>query len=332
MAKPLSIVFPLYPGVQSLDVVGPAQVFDSANELAGREVYRLRYVATRRGSVACSAGLGLAAESLSTVPPRGIHTLVVPGGHEEGLRAAAANPRFMGWIATAAPRATRVASVCTGAFLLAALGVLDGRRVATHWNSVRRIAGMFPALSVDEQAIYVRDGHVWTSAGVTAGIDMSLALVEEDMGREVAMAVARALVVYMRRPGHQTQFSSTLAAQSVPHDRLGELATWIDRNLASPLNVEALAARVHMSPRSFHRHVRNALGMTPARFVESLRLDAARRLLDDAAPDLARVAEHAGFSGADHLIRAFSRRFGMTPGAYRELHVRKRTAAANGER
>ncbi len=322
MTRPMTIVFPLYPGVQSLDVVGPAQVFDSANELLGREVYHLRYVAMRRGGVDCSAGLRFAAEALAGVPARAIHTVIVPGGSEVGLRAVAANARWLSWLALAAARAKRVGSVCTGAFLLAGLGLLDGRRVTTHWNSVRRIAAMFPALHVDEQAIYVRDGQLWTSAGVTAGIDMSLAMVEDDVGRDAAMAVARTLVVYMRRPGHQTQFSSTLAAQSVQHDRLAGLAAWIEGNLAASLDVEAMAARVHMSPRSFHRHVRATLGITPARFVESLRLDAARRLLDGAVMDLAGVALHAGFSGADHLLRAFSRRFGMTPGAYRELHVR----------
>ncbi len=320
-SAPRTIAFPLYAGMQSLDAVGPGQVFGSANMLLDADAYRVTFAAGKPGAVQTSAGFALTAQGFSDVPPDSVDTLIVPGGDEAGIRAAIANKRLMAWLEVAATRSRRVCSVCTGAFLLAATGKLDGLRVATHWQSTALLQQTFPALDVDEQSIYVNDGKYWTSAGVTTGIDMSLALLEQDHGRDLAMAVARQLVVYMRRPGHQTQFSATLAAQSTSDDRLAELATWVERNLEKPLNVEALAARIHMSPRNFHRHMQAALGMSPAKFVESIRLDAVRRLLEEHRFDLAQIAARAGFSGPDHLIRAFERRFGVTPGKYRQMHI-----------
>jgi transcriptional regulator GlxA family with amidase domain len=207
--------------------------------------------------------------------------------------------------------------------LFAATGELAGKRVATHWSAAQELQRRFPDLEVDAEAIYVNEGKCWTSAGITTGIDMALALLEEDQGRDVATAVARQLVVYMRRPGHQTQFSTTLNAQSVSDDRLADLSAWVEANLQKNLDVETLAERAAMSPRTFHRHVKSELGVSPAKFVESIRLDAARRLLDERTLDLAQVAAHAGFSGPDHLIRAFDRRFGVTPAAYRQIHGRQ---------
>src|SRR5262249_23290709 len=225
------------------------------------------------------------------------------------------------WIGEAAQAARRACSVCSGAFLLARTGILKGKRVATHWSATADLQRLHPDITVDAEAIYVNEGRCWTSAGVATGIDMALALLEQDHGRDAATLVARQLVVYMRRPGHQTQFSSTLNAQSVTDDRLANLAAWIEENLSARLDVETLAARVGMSPRTFHRHVRDELGVSPAKFVEAVRLDAARRLLDAPPLDLARVADRAGFSGPDHLIRAFARRFGVTPAAYRQIHA-----------
>lgn len=320
-SKPRTVALPLYPGMQSLDAVGPGQVFASANLALNAQAYRVVFVASKSGAVPTSACFALSAQRFSEVAPDSVDTLIVPGGDDPGIRAAIANKRFMGWLREAARHSRRVCSVCTGAFLLAATGKLDGLRVATHWQSTALLKQMFPGLDVDEQAIYVNDGKYWTSAGVTTGIDMALALLEEDVGRTVAMAVARQLVVYMRRPGHQTQFSSTLAAQSTRDDRLAELATWTERNLHRELNVDALAAHVHMSPRTFHRHMQAELGVSPAKFVESIRLDAVRRLLEQESLDLAQIAARTGFSGADHLIRAFERRFGVTPGKYRQMHL-----------
>jgi transcriptional regulator GlxA family with amidase domain len=321
MAKPHLVAIPIFPNLQSLDAVGPGQVFGSANQLIGREVYRIRFVATNAGPVQTTAGFALAAESLRAVPAKSVDTLIVPGGDDAGVRNARADKALMRWIEAAAASAKRACSVCSGAFLLAGTGALTGKRVATHWSAANDLQRIFPDIAVDAEAIYVNEGKFWTSAGVTTGIDMSLALVEEDHGRDLAMAVARQLVVYMRRPGHQTQFSSTLSAQSAGDDRLANLAAWIEANLSKRLDVETLAERVAMSPRTFHRHVRDELGVSPAKFVEAVRLDAARRLLDTRTMDLAQVAGRAGFSGPDHLIRAFARRFGVTPAAYRQIHA-----------
>lgn len=321
MPKPHLIAIPIFPGLQSLDAVGPAQVFGSANQVLRREAYRIKFVATEPGAVPTSAGFALHAENLRAVPAKSVDTLLCPGGEEEPLRAALRDTSFMRWINDAARTAKRACSVCSGAFLLASTGILSGRNAATHWASTAELQRRFPDVKVDPESIYVADGKCWTSAGVTTGIDMALALVEEDHGRDAAMAIARRLVVYMRRPGHQTQFSAALNAQDVKDDKLANLASWVEANLTKRLDVETLAARAAMSPRSFHRHMREELNMSPAKFVESVRLDAARRWLDEDSLDLAAVAARAGFSGPDHLIRAFSRRFGVTPAAYRQIHV-----------
>lgn len=326
MTKPLLVAIPIYPHVQSLDAVGPGQVFGSANQMLGRDAYRVKFVASKPGPVATSASFALFAEDLRSLPPRSVDTLIVPGGDDQGVRGVLADKALSAWIKAGASHARRACSVCSGAFLLAATGVLAGKRVATHWSATNVLARAFPDLTVDPEAIYINEGKCWTSAGVTSGIDMSLALVEQDLGRDMAMAVARQLVVYMRRPGHQTQFSTTLAAQSTKDSRLADLAAWAERNLDKQLDVETLAGRTNMSLRNFHRHCRTELGVSPAKFVESLRLDAARRLLETRGFDLAQVASRAGFSGPDHLIRAFERRFGMTPGVYREMHGSPRAA------
>ena len=323
MTKPLQIAIPIFPGLQSLDAIGPAQVFGSANQMLKHEAYRIRLVSAAPGAIATSAGFPLLAESLKAVPPKSIDTLIVPGGDDQGIRGALADKSLRAWIAEAAKQARRACSVCSGAFLLAATGMLKGKRVATHWSATDDLQKNFPDLDVDREAIYINEGKCWTSAGVTTGIDMALALVEEALGRDIAMAVARQLVVYMRRPGHQTQFSTTLVAQSTKDNRLAELASWAERNVDKALDVETLAEHAHMSLRSFHRHCQTELGVSPAKFVEGLRLDAARRLLETRSFDLAQVAARSGFSGSDHLIRAFERRFGVTPGVYRQMHSAK---------
>lgn len=296
-------------------------MFGSANQSLGREAYRVKFVATDAGATPTSAGFALHADSLRSVPAASVDTLICPGGEEEPIRAALRDKTLMRWINDAARAAKRACSVCSGAFLLASTGILHGRSAATHWSSTADLQRAFPDLKVDAESIYVTDGKCWTSAGVTTGIDMALAIVEEDHGRDVAMEIARRLVVYMRRPGHQTQFSAALNAQDVKDDKLASLSTWVEDNLTKRLDVETLAARAAMSPRSFHRHMQAELNMSPAKFVESIRLDAARRWLDEDKLDLGQVAARAGFSGPDHLIRAFSRRFGVTPAAYRQIHV-----------
>lgn len=321
MPKPHIVAIPIFPGLQSLDAVGPGQVFGSANQSLGREAYRVKFVATKPGAISTSAGFALHADSLRAVPAKSVDTLICPGGEDEPIRAALRDKQMTCWVNEAARAAKRACSVCSGAFLLASTGILNGRNAATHWSATDNLKRAFPKINVDGESIYVTDGKCWTSAGVTTGIDMALAIVEEDHGRDIAMAIARRLVVYMRRPGHQTQFSAALNAQDVKDDKLANLASWVEANLTKTLDVETLAARAAMSQRSFHRHMQGELNMSPAKFVESIRLDAARRWLDEGKLELTTVAARAGFSGPDHLIRAFNRRFGVTPAAYRQIHV-----------
>jgi transcriptional regulator GlxA family with amidase domain len=320
MRKSHNVAIPIFPNLQSLDATGPGQVFGSANQLLGHDAYRVVFVSSTAGPVKTTAGFEFVAQPLHRLPPKTVDTLIIPGGDETGIRGALTDKALMQWINAAARSAKRACSVCSGAFLFAATGLLDGKTAATHWSATTNLQNAFPKVKVDEHSIYVSDGKCWTSAGVTTGIDMALALLEEDHGRDLAMDVARQLVVYMRRPGHQTQFSTTLTAQSATDDRLAKLAVWMEDNLRQDLSVDALAERMGMSPRTFHRYMHTELKSSPARFVESVRLNAAKRLLDTRTLDVSQIAQRAGFSGADHLIRAFGRRFGVTPHAYRQNH------------
>jgi len=306
-----------FPGVQLLDVTGPVQVFASANDIVedmgGARPYRLRLMAQDRGGVAATAGVELAVEPLSR---RGeaLDTLIVAGG--PGVEAAAASPVLLDWLRQRATEARRVASVCTGAFLLAAAGILDGRRATTHWKFSASLAQRFPAIRVEADPIFLCDGSVWTSAGVTAGIDLALALVEEDLGRSVALAVARYLVVFLKRPGGQAQFSAALALQ-VTDDRFGALHDWIDGHLASDLSLSVLAEQAGMSERSFSRHYAQATGQTPARAIERLRVEAGRRLLSESRTPVKRIAQRCGFGSEETMRRSFLRLLAVTPQDYR---------------
>jgi transcriptional regulator GlxA family with amidase domain len=307
-----------YPAVQLLDVTGPVQVFASANDIAvaeGRAApYRVRVVAESGAGATASAGVRLEAGPL-TPDVEGLDTLLVAGG--EGAEAAAENPVLVGWVRRRAAQARRVASVCTGAFLLAAAGLLDGRRAATHWKYCTRLAQRFPAVRVEPDPIFVRDGQVWTSAGVTAGIDLALALVEEDLGRPMALAVARYLVVFLKRPGGQAQFSAALALQAA-EDKFGALHTWINSHLGDDLSLSVLADQAGMSERSFSRHYAEATGQTPARAIERLRVEAARRLLSESRTPVKRIAQRCGFGSEETMRRSFLRLLDVTPQDYRE--------------
>lgn len=308
----------MFPSVQVLDVTGPLQVFASANEIvaAGRwraPPYRIGVVAPGGGSVTSSAGLALAAEALPAVGPAP-DTLIVAGG--PGVGDAAANPALVHWLRTRAALAGRVASVCTGAFLLAAAGVLEGRRATTHWSFCAELARRFPGVRVEADPIFVRDGAVWTSAGVTAGIDLALALVEEDLGREVALAVARYLVVFLKRPGGQAQFSAALSLQAAD-DRFAPLHGWIEAHLAEDMPLPVLAREAGMSERSFSRRYAEATGTTPARAVERLRVEAARRLLAESGLPIKRIASRCGFGSEETMRRSFLRLLAATPQDYR---------------
>ena len=263
--------------------------------------------------VTASAGLRLATCPL---PPAAapLHTLMVAGG--PGVEAAAADPVLVDWARARAARARRVASVCTGAFLLAATGLLDGRRVATHWSVCAELARRFPAVRVEADPIFVRDDPVWTSAGVTAGIDLALALVEEDLGRAAALAVARYLVVFLKRPGGQAQFSAALSLQTA-EDRFGALHDWINQHLASDISLPLLASQAGMSERSFSRHYTRATGLTPGRSVERLRVEAARRLLSESRLPVKRISQRCGFGSEETMRRSFLRVLAATPQDYR---------------
>jgi transcriptional regulator GlxA family with amidase domain len=315
--QPRVIEILAYPRVQLLDVAGPLQVFASANELAASHgeapLYAPRVVSAGAPVVTASAGLELVAAPLPRARAA-LDTLLVAGG--PGVHDAAADPALLGWVRARATRARRVASVCTGAFLLGAAGLLDGRRAATHWMHCAELARRFPAIRVEPDPIFVRDGAIWTSAGVTAAIDLALALVEEDAGRALALAVARHLVMFLKRPGGQAQFSTVLSLQGA-EDRFGALHSWIVGRLTGDLSVPSLAQKAGMSERSFSRHYAEATGITPARAVERLRVEAARRLLSDTRLPVKRVAERCGFGSEETLRRSFMRLLAATPQDYR---------------
>ncbi|WP_274912287.1 GlxA family transcriptional regulator [Streptomyces sp. WZ-12] len=301
----------LYDGVQSLDVSGPVEVFSGA-EHGMPGAYRIRTASLDGAPVRTTSGLTLVPDTTldAAAPP---HTLLVPGG--EGTRAP--DPRLVAWLRARAPHARRKVSVCSGAFLLAAAGLLDGRRATTHWALCAQLAADHPAVRVAPEPIYVRDGDVATSAGVTAGIDLALALVEEDLGRDLALTVARHLVVFLRRPGNQTQFSAQLAAQTAERRPLRDVQQWISENPAADLSVEALADRARLSPRHFARAFRDETGMTPGRYVDRIRLEAARRRLEDTADGIERISRQCGYGTAEAMRRAFVRVLGASPAEYR---------------
>jgi transcriptional regulator GlxA family with amidase domain len=307
-----------FPNVQVLDVTGPLQVFASANDLARQQGLPLPYavsvIAAQAEPVMTSAGLALVAEPLPTADAP-CDTLVIAGGW--GVYGAAEDPALVDWVRQKATQARRITSVCTGAFLLAASGLLDGRRVVTHWTRCEELARKYPRLTVEANPIFIQQGNLWTSAGVTAGIDLCLALVEEDLGRAVALEVARHLVVFLKRPGGQSQFSVTLSLQK-GGSRFAELHAWIAEHLTLELNIATLAAQAGMSERSFVRHYRAETGQTPARAVELIRVETARRQLADGSVSIKRIAVHCGFGCEETMRRSFLRAVSITPQAYRE--------------
>lgn len=306
-----TVLFVLFDGVQSLDATGPLEVFAGA-ERHTPGTYRIRTASLDGGPVRSSAGLTLVPDEALTAAPAP-HTLLVPGG--EGTRAP--DPRLTEWLRTNGPRAPRLVSVCTGAVLLAAAGLLDGRRVTTHWAHCGTLARDHPAVAVDPEPIYVRDGHIATSAGVTSGIDLALALVEEDLDRDVALTVARHLVVFLRRPGNQAQFSAQLAAQTAQRAPLREVQRWITEHPAGDLTVESLATMARLSPRHFARAFRDETGMTPGRYVDRVRLEHARRLLEDTGDGVEEVARASGYGTPEAMRRAFVKALGTAPAEYR---------------
>lgn len=308
-----------FPDAQLLDIAGPAQVFASASELVeerGAPAYRVTVVSRDGGEIVTSSGVGLSSVSFADAAGRSFDTVIASGGH--GVQTAADDAATQRWLRGQAAAARRACSVCTGAFLLAAAGILAGKRAATHWGYCKRLAAQYPDIRVDGDPIFIEDGGVWTSAGVTAGIDLSLALVEADLGRRLALRTAQRLVVFMKRPGGQAQFSSILAAQLSDTGDFADLHAWIADNLSADLRVERLAERAGMSPRTFARLYRDRTGMTPAKVVTALRVEAARRLLEETALPVGQVALRCGFGEEERMRRAFVARLGVAPGRYRQ--------------
>ena len=325
-----------FDGVQALDFIGPCDAFASdvftpdvlppgafgatprpavldALGVHGRP-YEIVVIGLRRKKFTASSGVTFTAHcDLDSAPP--LDTLIVPGG--SGLRESANGETAAQWIARRAHRIRRIASVCTGVYGLAPSGLLDGRRVATHWSAVRDVRQRFPKLRVDPDAVYLKDGPFYSSAGITAGIDLALALIEEDCGPNAALAVAREMVVYYKRPGGQNQFSEPLRFQFASADRFADLAAWVQSHLRAPISVESMAERTCMSVRHFSREFKERFRVTPAAFVEEMRMAEASRRLAAQRVSIAAVGRSVGYQNEDVFRRAFERRFGVTPKAYR---------------
>ncbi|MBY4948003.1 DJ-1/PfpI family protein [Cupriavidus respiraculi] len=314
------VVLVAYPGMGLLDYSGPLSVFWAASRYArerGQPGYACHAASIDGGPVATAEGVAIHTAALREFEPVPLHTVIVPGGPEI-VDAVAASPALVRWLRLAAPRARRMASVCTGAFLLAEAGLLEGKRAATHWAMQDAFRSRFGAVTLDEQAVYVRQGSIWTSAGVTTGIDLALALVEADCGADIARLVARELAVFLRRPGGQPQISTMLLAQEGARPAFDALHLWIADNIGRErLAVEDLAAQVGMSPRNFARVYRQRQGRTPAKAVEAFRVEAARRLLETSERTIDQIARDCGFGTEDRMRQSFQRQVGVSPSRYR---------------
>ncbi len=324
------IVMVAFPDAQIIDITGPLEVFGRAARLLSDErgwrvpAYTVEIAATKAGPFATSSGIRLIADrSIGEV--RGpIDTLLVAGGR--GTTDAIRDRGLIEWLRRSIGRTRRLCSVCTGAFLIAEAGLLDGLRATTHWRQCEQLATRYPAVTVETDPIFVRAGKIFTSAGVTAGIDLALALLEDDHGRDVALAVARELVMFLRRPGGQSQFSVQLSAQQADREPIRDLQRWIADHLGAELSVEALARRTAMSPRNFARVFTREVGVTPGEFVENLRVEAARRRLEESSEGVDSIASKCGFGTRESMRRAFIRTLHVPPSAYRNRFQQKLSA------
>jgi transcriptional regulator GlxA family with amidase domain len=309
------VLIVLFDGVQSLDVTGPLEVFAGAREAVGPAAYEITTASVGAAPVRTGSGLAIRPDRdlLDSGTP---HTVIVPGG-PGSRRPAPELAGLVGWLRHTAAGAERIVSVCTGAFLLAEAGLLRGRRATTHWANCALLAERYPDVTVVPEPIFVRDGNVATSAGVTAGIDLALTLVEDDHGRDTALAIARQLVVFLRRPGNQTQFSAQLRAQVAQREPLREVQVWITEHPGDDLSVDALAARARLSPRQFARAFTAETGTPPGRYVDRVRLEAARRLLEDTRDGVEEISRRCGYHTPEAMRRAFQQALRVSPAEYR---------------
>jgi len=311
-----------YDDVTALDIIGPMEVFAAANSALGEAHYDTRVIAAKRSFIA-ETELTLGAHLTFAKAPA-FDTIIVAGGR--GLRDAKIVAPIVAWLRERAPGTRRVVSVCTGIYALGLAGLIDGKRATTHWRFAADVARRFPNARLEPDALFIHDGQIHTSAGITAGIDLTLALVEADLGERIALAAARELVVYLKRPGGQLQFSEPLQFQTRAVDRFADLAAWMLRNLKKDLGVETLAARAGLGPRHFNRRFKETFGTSPARYVEQLRLDEARKRLPAPNQTVDSVAASVGYASSDAFRRAFERRFGLAPSTYRRQFARPESA------
>lgn len=324
MEKPRAktIVMLAFADAQVLDVVGPLQMLAAVNDERPKDkpAYVLTLLAEKKGPFRTSGGIRIDADGSYRDLPKQIDTLMIAGG---SIEAALKDARLLTALKTGAKQARRIVSICSGAFFLASLGLLKGKRATTHWRSVDLLARLFPDTTVEPDALYVRDGKVWTSAGVTAGMDLALALVREDHGEDMALRIARRHVLFLMRPGGQSQFSAHLKTESAATGKLSNLLRWIPEHVSGDLDVAALAARANMSERSFARIFRREAGKTPGAYVEDIRLDEARRLLTATSLPVTDIAARSGFGSEERMRRAFHRHLKINPAAFRARFQQK---------
>lgn len=314
------VFFVVFDQFELLDFSGPASVFSTVDGLIGHSVYPIKMLSSQGGLVRCCSGVKLATDAIDQYVPCPSDTLIAVGGLENAVRAACNDKRLVRALGAIAHRVARVGSVCTGTFLLGMAGLVDQRRVTTHWLAADHLARAFPSAQVECDALYVSDEHLWTSAGVSSGIDMALAMVEADFSAELKSQVAKMLVVYAHRPGHQRQFSAVLDAQSKAGEQFAEVTAWIVTHLDQPIRVADLARVARMSERNFTRRFSAAVGTAPSRFVETVRLERARTLLE-ARKSVKAVTRDVGYRSEAAFRSAFEKHYGIAPSMYRSVHA-----------
>ena len=319
MTKLRQIALIAFDGYQILDITGPASVFSAANDALGKPYYQVVTISAKGGLVSSHSGISIQSQSYKSSKSASIDTLLVAGGSEDGLEALSRNEPFMKWIKQTVQRTRRYGSVCTGAFVLGHLGLLKKKKVATHWGSCQKLATLYPGAEVDANALFVNQGKLWTSAGVTTGIDMALEMVAQDLGAEIANIIAKRLVLYVKRPGYQSQFSPLLKAQENAEPQFLKLVEWLQNRLDQNIDTPRMAEQMAMSERTFYRKFTQCFGETPRDYVEKLRLDNVRILLTSKA-SLKQIALVNGYSTASQLTKAFERQYGIGPAVFRKMH------------